>query len=105
RGSVGGGSRLRSHRHPQQQGARLLCRGQTRQEAPVQKGGFMKETDCLVDSAAYIDLMRAGEDPRQVLAPLLRSGRLYNCGVVRAEVLRGIRIEKHYAQMEQFFDI
>lgn len=65
----------------------------------------MKENCCLVDSAAYIDLMRAGEDPRQVLAPLLRAGRLYNCGIVRAEVLRGIRIEKHYLQMEQFFDI
>ena len=65
----------------------------------------MKESACLVDSAAYIDLMRAGEDPRQVLAPLLRAGLLYNCGVVRAEVLRGIRVEKHYAQMEQFFDI
>jgi len=65
----------------------------------------MKDTDYLIDSAAYIDLMRAGEDPRQVLAPLLRAGRLYNCGIVRAEVLRGIKIEKSYLQMEQFFDI
>ena len=65
----------------------------------------MKDSPYLIDSAAYIDLMRAGEDPRQVLAPLLRAGRLYNCGIVRAEVLRGIKIEKIYRQMEQFFDI
>jgi predicted nucleic acid-binding protein len=65
----------------------------------------MKDADHLVDSSAYIDLMRAGQDPRQVLAPLLRAGRLYNCGVVRAEVLRGIKVEKRYAQMEQFFDL
>ena len=65
----------------------------------------MKDADFLIDSAAYIDLMRAGEDPRQVLAPLLRAGRLYNCGVVRAEVMRGIKIEKRYEQMEEFFDI
>jgi predicted nucleic acid-binding protein len=65
----------------------------------------MLDTDYLIDSAAYIDLMRAGEDPRQVLAPLLRAGRLYNCGIVRAEVLRGIKIDKTYRQMEQFFDI
>ena len=65
----------------------------------------MKDTAYLIDSAAYIDLMRAGQDPRQVLAPLLRAGRLYNCGIVRAEVLRGIKIEKAYRQMEQFFDI
>jgi predicted nucleic acid-binding protein len=65
----------------------------------------MLDTDYLIDSAAYIDLMRAGEDPRQVLAPLLRAGRLYNCGIVRAEVLRGIKIDKTYRQMELFFDI
>ena len=65
----------------------------------------MKDTAYLIDSAAYIDLMRAGQDPRQVLAPLLRAGRLYNCGIVRAEVLRGIKIDKTYRQMEQFFDI
>ena len=65
----------------------------------------MKDSPYLIDSAAYIDLMRAGQDPRQVLAPLLRAGRLYNCGIVRAEVLRGIKIEKTYRQMEQFFDI
>lgn len=65
----------------------------------------MKDTAYLIDSAAYIDLMRAGQDPRQVLAPLLRAGRLYNCGIVRAEVLRGIKIEKAYREMEQFFDI
>lgn len=65
----------------------------------------MTDRDYLVDSAAYIDLMRSGKDPRQILAPLLRAGRLYNCGIVRAEVLRGLRIEKRYQQMEQFFDI
>lgn len=65
----------------------------------------MNHAPHLVDSAAYIDMMRAGRDPRQVLAPLLKAGLLYSSGVVRAEVLRGIRIEKHYEQMERFFDI
>jgi predicted nucleic acid-binding protein len=65
----------------------------------------MSDAPHLVDSAAYIDMMRGGRDPRQVLAPLLKAGLLYSCGVVRAEVLRGIRIQKHYEQMERFFDI
>lgn len=65
----------------------------------------MSDTDYLIDSAAYIDLMRAGEDPRMALAPLLRGGRLYNCGVVRAEVLRGIKQRSVHDLMEQFFDI
>ncbi len=62
-------------------------------------------TDILVDSAIYIGLMRSGQDPRLVLAPYLLAGRLYNCGVVRAEVLRGMKEDSRYAQMEQFFDI
>jgi predicted nucleic acid-binding protein len=65
----------------------------------------MSKPDYLVDAASYIDLMRAGQDPRQVLGAYLRAGRLYSCGVVRAEVLRGIKIERRYEQMEQFFDI
>jgi predicted nucleic acid-binding protein len=65
----------------------------------------MNDVPHLIDSAAYIDMMRAGRDPRQVLAPLLKAGLLYSCGVVRAEVLRGIRLQKHYQQMELFFDI
>jgi hypothetical protein len=40
--------------------------------------------------------MRAGQDLRQVLA---------RCGVIRAEVLRGIKIEKRDALTEQFFEI
>jgi predicted nucleic acid-binding protein len=65
----------------------------------------MNDVPHLIDSAAYIDMMRAGRDPRQVVAPLLKAGLLYSCGVVRAEVLRGIRMQKHYDQMERFFDI
>ncbi len=59
----------------------------------------------LVDSAVYIDILRAGKDVRQVLLPFLLSGELYNCGVVRAEVLRGIKSPKVYKDMVAFFDI
>ncbi len=59
----------------------------------------------LVDSAVIIDLMRDGKDPRQELLPLLRSCELYNSGVVRAEVLRGIKVPRIKVEMEAFFDI
>jgi predicted nucleic acid-binding protein len=59
----------------------------------------------LVDSATYIDLMRAGHDPRQVLLPFMMAGELYNCGIVRVEVLRGIRQPSELADMEEFFNI
>lgn len=59
----------------------------------------------IVDSCYYITHLKRGIDFRQLLLPALRAGQLYNCGVVRAEVLRGISNHKFYAQVEAFFDI
>ncbi len=59
----------------------------------------------LLDSAAYLDLMRTGVDPRRLLFPLVRDARLYNCGVVRAEVLRGMKVPRQHDELEAFFDI
>jgi predicted nucleic acid-binding protein len=59
----------------------------------------------LVDSAVYIGLLRAGVDVRQRLLPALQAGELYNCGVVRAEVVRGIINPRVKAGMIAFFDI
>lgn len=59
----------------------------------------------MVDSAWIIDRMRSGEDFRQYLIPALRSGDLYNCGVIRAEVLRGIKSPDMRDEVSDFFDI
>ncbi|MFY8216516.1 MAG: PIN domain-containing protein [Chthoniobacterales bacterium] len=59
----------------------------------------------LVDSCWIIDRMRSGEDFRQRLLPALRAGQLYNCGVVRAEVLRGIKLPSMRNEVSDFFDI
>ena len=59
----------------------------------------------MVDSCSLINLMRAGHDPRIVLMPFLRAGLLYSCGVIRAEVLRGMKIEKRMHELAAFFDI
>ncbi len=61
--------------------------------------------DFIVDSTVYIDLMRTGQDPRQLLLPAVKAGRLYGCGIIRAEVLRGIRPTPVLREMEAFFDI
>jgi predicted nucleic acid-binding protein len=63
------------------------------------------EQPIMVDSCVLINLMREGKDPRMVLMPYLRAGLLYNCGIIRAEVLRGMRIAKHMYDLEAFFDI
>ncbi len=59
----------------------------------------------MVDSAVYIDALRAGRDIRQTLLPYLANGMLYNCGVIRAEVLRGFKSRRLKDEMAAFFDI
>jgi len=59
----------------------------------------------MVDSAWIINRMRSGEDFRQRLIPALKSGLLYNCGVIRAEVLRGMKSPALRDDVTDFFDI
>jgi predicted nucleic acid-binding protein len=59
----------------------------------------------LVDSTIYIDLLRRGEDVRFVLKSFLLSGQLFVCGVVRCEVLRGIRSIRMRNELSELFDL
>jgi predicted nucleic acid-binding protein len=59
----------------------------------------------LVDSTIYIDLLRSGEDIPFILRPSLLSGQLFICGVIRAEVLRGIRAIEMRNELSELFDL
>ena len=59
----------------------------------------------IVDSAVYIDHIRAGRDIRQELMPYLANGILFNCGIVRGEVIRGFKNTRLKAEMTAFFNI
>ena len=59
----------------------------------------------LVDSSIYIDRLRAGLDIRQELMPYLANGMLFNCGVIRSEVLRGFKNVRLKTEMAMFFNI
>jgi predicted nucleic acid-binding protein len=59
----------------------------------------------LVDSAVYIGSLRAGRDIRQDLMPYLANGTLFNCGIIRAEVIRGFKNTRLKAEMTAFFNI
>jgi predicted nucleic acid-binding protein len=63
------------------------------------------EVPILVDSAIYIDRLRAGEDLPRLLLPQLKRGMLYNCGVVRAEVIRGVKNLRVKTELNDFFNI
>ena len=63
------------------------------------------DSPILVDTAIYIDRLRAGKDIRQELMPYLANGMLFNCGIVRSEVIRGFKNTRLKAEMTAFFNI
>ena len=63
------------------------------------------DSPILVDTAIYIDRLRAGQDIRQELMPYLANGLLFNCGIVRGEVIRGFKNTRLKAEMTAFFNI
>ena len=58
----------------------------------------------LVDSTAYIGWMRKGHNPIRILGPWIRAGALIGCGLVRAEVLRGMILPPARREMELLFE-
>ncbi len=61
--------------------------------------------DILVDSSFYVAQQRARIDYRRLLAPWIHAGRLWTCGVIRVEVLRGIREARARQQVSDFLDV
>jgi len=65
----------------------------------------MNPESILVDSNVFIDLMRRGSDPTRVILNRYDSTDLVTCGVVKAEVLRGIKGMKVRENLEGFFNV
>jgi hypothetical protein len=59
----------------------------------------------LVDSTVYIDLLRSRQDPAQALKPWLQRDEVLCCGVIRCEVLRGIRSEQVRVRLRALFEV
>ena len=58
-----------------------------------------------VDSTIYIELLRRGEDLLFILKPYLIADQLFTCGLVRVEVLRGIRSIPLRNEVSDLFDL
>jgi predicted nucleic acid-binding protein len=63
----------------------------------------MVASAALVDSNVFISLLRRGDDPLRWLESRLED--IYTCGIVRLEVLRGVRSPKKRDEMGGFFDV
>jgi predicted nucleic acid-binding protein len=61
--------------------------------------------EILVDSNVYIDLINRRLDPIQVLGEWAGTNDLVTCGMVRLEVLRGLRNPKARQRISSFMDI
>ena len=59
----------------------------------------------LIDSNIYIGLLRQGIDPVQHLDKHYPIGDLASCGIVEAEVIRGIRFTKRRQHIAEFFSL
>jgi predicted nucleic acid-binding protein len=59
----------------------------------------------LVDSNVFITILRQGKDPSWVLTERYDSTDLLTCGIVRLEVLRGVRGARAKEQLTAFFDV
>lgn len=63
------------------------------------------ESDVLVDSNVFINLMKHQGDPAPVLYGWAGSRNLAICGMVRVEVLRGVKSPKAYRSLCAFMDV
>jgi predicted nucleic acid-binding protein len=59
----------------------------------------------LIDSTFYIDALRCRRDVRFLLRRWLIAGQLWTCGVIRAEVVRGVRSPRIKADLDDLFDV
>lgn len=58
----------------------------------------------LVDSNVFIALLRRGKDATKILSRWSVQHSLVTCGMVRLEVLRGLRDPDLYLRLASFFD-
>jgi predicted nucleic acid-binding protein len=63
------------------------------------------ESEVLVDSNVFIDLMKHRGDPAPWLYRWAGIRNLAICGMVRVEVLRGVKSPKAYRSLNDFMDV
>ena len=58
----------------------------------------------LIDSTIYVDWFRRRIEPREIIEPWIRARALAICGVIRAEVIRGVISARQKARVAELFD-
>jgi predicted nucleic acid-binding protein len=63
------------------------------------------ESEVMIDSNVFINLMKRHGDPAPWLYHWAGVRNLAICGMVRVEVLRGVKSPKAYAKLNDFMDV
>lgn len=63
------------------------------------------ESEVMIDSNVFINLMKRHGDPAPWLYHWAGVRNLAICGMVRVEVLRGVKSPKAYARLNDFMDV
>ena len=61
--------------------------------------------EILVDSNVYIDLLKHRKDPASIIGEWAGQRDLVTCGMVRVEVLRGLKSPAFYDRISSFMDV
>ncbi len=61
--------------------------------------------DVIVDSNVYIGLLKVRRDPSRILGGWAGERNLAVCGMIRMEVLRGLKVPRLYQSMANFMDV
>jgi predicted nucleic acid-binding protein len=59
----------------------------------------------LIDSTIYVDWFRRRVEPRDIIEPWIRAREIAICGVIRAEVIRGVIDPHQKARIAELFDV
>jgi predicted nucleic acid-binding protein len=59
----------------------------------------------LIDSTTYVDWFRRRVEPQEIIEPWIRAREIAICGVIRAEVIRGVIDPRQKSRIGELFDI
>jgi predicted nucleic acid-binding protein len=63
------------------------------------------DQDVLIDSNVYIGLLRSGRDPAEAIYDRYETTDVVTCGMVKLEVLRGMKVERAYRKLDEIFSL
>ena len=59
----------------------------------------------LIDSTVYVDWFRRRVEPQEIIEPWIKARAIAICGIIRAEVIRGVINPRQKVKIAELFDV